>query len=63
MCLSWLDQAKFKDKHRYMCLRVTYCYFSRESTDKRFCPLMVGLVETLSVGLVEKLSNLHFFLY
>ena len=36
-------------------------YFNRESTDKKFCRLMMGPVETLTVGLVETLSNLQFF--
>ena len=36
-------------------------YFNWASTDKQFCQLMVGLVETLTVGLVETLNNLYFF--
>ena len=34
-------------------------HYDRASTDKQFCRLMVELVETLTVGLVEALSNLH----
>ena len=36
-------------------------YFDRPSTCKQFCWLMVGQLETLTVGLVETLSNSHFF--
>ena len=31
------------------------------STNKQFCRSMVGLAETLTVGPVEALGNLHFF--
>ena len=41
------------------CLAVHY--FNRASTDKQFCPSIVGLVETLTVELVEALGNLHLF--
>ena len=37
-------------------------YFDRASTDKDFFQLMVEPVETLIVGLIETLNNLHFSL-